>query len=167
MHSKQNILMIILKFSFSTIHSPPDNFYITEHTFNAGDSAQVCQSEGEEFSCPTAEASINLTCDRTRCPLQGPPMAPIMESQPLTGWTCFGFKKPPFKSGRLIFFEIFMLRAQGHSSHSKSLQHDQYNSKQISRCMQKQTTNKCNTQKKWQYIYNNFSANCSAHFTAK
>ena len=70
------------KFSLSTIHSPPDNFYIALY---AGDSTQVCQSEGEEFSCPTAEALINATCDRARCPLQGPSMAPVMESQLLTG----------------------------------------------------------------------------------
>ena len=64
------------------LHSHPDYFYITLY---AGDTAQVCQSEGEEFSCPTAEASFNATFDRTRCPLQGPPMAPVMESQLLTG----------------------------------------------------------------------------------
>ena len=79
---QKSSFMINLKFSFSTIHSPPDNFYVT---LCAGDSAQVCESQGEEFSCPTAEASTNLTCDRTRCPLQGPPMAPVMESQLSTG----------------------------------------------------------------------------------
>ena len=95
---KQNSFMIILKFSFSTIHSPPDYFHITEHIFNEGDSAQVCQSQGKDFSCPTAEALINATCDRTRCPLQGPPMAPVMESQLSTGWSGFGCKEPTINS---------------------------------------------------------------------
>ena len=53
--------------------------------FYTGDSAEVCQSKGEEFSCPTAETSINATCDKARCPLQGPSMAPIIESQLSTG----------------------------------------------------------------------------------
>merc|ERR1719350_1753205 len=48
-------------------------------TGEPGDAAQVCEIEGNEFSCPTADASINVTCDRERCPLQGPPIAPIME----------------------------------------------------------------------------------------
>ena len=54
-------------------------------TFHPGDSAHVCEIEGNEFSCPTADVSINATCDKERCPLKGPPMAPIMELQLLTG----------------------------------------------------------------------------------
>ena len=58
--------------------------YVTGDTFYPGDAAQVCEIQGNEFSCPTADASINATCDTERCPLQGPPMAPILESQ-MTG----------------------------------------------------------------------------------
>ena len=61
------------------------------HKFHPGEGAQVCEIEGNEFSCPTADASINATCDTERCPLQGPPMAPIMESQ-LTGSAKKDFK---------------------------------------------------------------------------
>ena len=32
--------------------------------FSPGDAAQVCEIKGNEFSCPTADASINATCDR-------------------------------------------------------------------------------------------------------
>ena len=55
-------------------------YYIWGFTFCTGDPGQVCQSQGEEFTCPTT----NLTCDRTRCPLQGPSLAPIMGP---TGWS--------------------------------------------------------------------------------
>ena len=55
------------------------------HTFYPGGTVQVCQSQGSEFSCPTTDASTNITCDNTRCPLEGPPMAPITESHSLIG----------------------------------------------------------------------------------
>ena len=61
-----------------------DSHIMAWHKFHPGEGAQVCEIEGNEFSCPTADASINSTCDRERCPLKGPPMAPIMESQ-ITG----------------------------------------------------------------------------------
>ena len=67
---------------FALLHIIPTS---QSDTFFPGDAAQVCEIEGNEFSCSTADASINATCDRERCPLQGPPMAPIMESQLLTG----------------------------------------------------------------------------------
>merc|ERR1719151_406906 len=54
-----------------------------------GEGAQVCEIQGNEFSCPTSDASINATCDTERCPLQGPPMAPIMELQ-MTGQVVVG-----------------------------------------------------------------------------
>ena len=57
-----------------------------------GNLAPVCERKGNEFSCPTGDSNINGTCDTSRCPLQGPPIAPvIMEPQP-TGWNswCFG-----------------------------------------------------------------------------
>ena len=46
---------------------------------------KVCQSQGDEFTCSTADPSINATCDKARCPLQGTPMAPTKETQILTG----------------------------------------------------------------------------------
>ena len=49
------------------------------HSFYPGDPAQVCKSEGNMFSCPTM---ADVACDKARCPLQGPPMAPIMEPHP-------------------------------------------------------------------------------------
>ena len=55
-------------------------------TFYPGETAYVCLSQDNEFVCPTTNTSTNLTCDKDRCPLQGPPMAPTMEPQP-TG--CF------------------------------------------------------------------------------
>merc|ERR550532_2698783 len=58
-------------------------------TGEPGEGAQVCEIEGNDFSCPTADASTNATCDTERCPLQGPPMAPIMELQ-LTGQVVVG-----------------------------------------------------------------------------
>ena len=67
---------------FALLHIIPTS---QSDTFFPGDAAQVCEIQGNEFSCPTADASINVTCDRERCPLQGPPMAPIMELQLLTG----------------------------------------------------------------------------------
>ena len=76
--------------------------YVTGDTFYPGDAAQVCEIQGNEFSCPTADASINATCDRERCPMQGPPMAPIMESQLMTGST-----KTDVKSRRQICIIIF------------------------------------------------------------
>ena len=54
-------------------------------TFYPGETAHVCLSQDNDFICPTTNTSTNLTCDKDRCPLQGPPMAPIMESQ--TGWS--------------------------------------------------------------------------------
>ena len=67
------------------MNTAPHHSHITvRHKFHPGEGAQVCEIEDNEFSCPTADASINATCDRERCPLQGPSMAPIMESQ-MTG----------------------------------------------------------------------------------
>ena len=59
-------------------HSQSDTLY-------PGDTAQVCEIESNEFICSTADPSINATCNRDRCPLQGPPMAAITEAQLLTG----------------------------------------------------------------------------------
>ena len=59
---------------------------IQKYPFHPGDT--VCMSQGDEFICPTANASTNLRCDTGRCPLQGLPMAPIMEQLP-TGSSCF------------------------------------------------------------------------------
>ena len=57
-----------------------------KYTFYPGDTAQVCQSQdNNEFSCPTTDSSTNITCDTDRCPLEGPPMAPLMDLQILTG----------------------------------------------------------------------------------
>ena len=80
---------------------------LTGHTFFPGDSSQVCKVQGEEFTCSTADDSINVTCDTSRCPLQGPPMAPIMESQLLTGWAekCFNFFCKKRKELKLNGFE--------------------------------------------------------------
>jgi len=76
-------------------------------TGEPGEGAQVCEIEGNEFSCPTANASINAPCDRERCPLQGPPMAPIMESQLITGQVVVGgLTGPPF-SFSLSSVELF------------------------------------------------------------
>ena len=55
---------------------------IEGHTSYPGETAHVCLSQDNEFICPTTNTSTTLTCDRDRCPLQGPPMAPIMEPQP-------------------------------------------------------------------------------------
>ena len=67
---------------FALLHIVPTS---QSDTLHPGEGAQVCEIEGNEFSCPTANASINAPCDRERCPLQGPPIAPIMESQLMTG----------------------------------------------------------------------------------
>ena len=68
-------------------------------TFYPGDTAQVCQRQGNEFTCPsTANASINVTCDQSRCPLQGRPMAPILTGPQPTGWSCFVPEGPPTRS---------------------------------------------------------------------
>ena len=66
--------------------------FIEGHIFYPGETAHVCLSQDNEFICPTTNTSTNLTCDKDRCPLQGPPMAPVMEPQSLTGWPCFGFQ---------------------------------------------------------------------------
>ena len=82
----------------------------TGHTLYPGDSAEVCKSQGEEFTCSTADASINVTCDTSRCPLQGPPMAPIMESQLLTGWAekCLEFFCKKWNEFKLNGFESLL-----------------------------------------------------------
>ena len=48
----------------------------------SGDNAPVCQSQGNEFICQTTDAT-SVTCDKDKCPLHGPPMAPIMDPQPI------------------------------------------------------------------------------------
>ena len=59
-------------------HSIDHKFHNHSHS-NTGDTVNVCQSRGDEFICPTV--NTNLACDTTRCPLQGPPMSPILEPQ--------------------------------------------------------------------------------------
>ena len=69
--------MYLAVWSFSAICPAPHHSHIAvRHKFQPGEGAQVCEIQDNEFSCPTADASINATCDTERCPLQGPQMAP-------------------------------------------------------------------------------------------
>ena len=52
------------------------NVVLVDHQFILGD--LVCLSQGDEFHCPT---EANMACDVERCPLQGPSIAPIKESE--------------------------------------------------------------------------------------
>ena len=55
---------------------------VADKIFFLGDGAQVCSLQGDEFFCPTSNGSTNQTCDKDRCPLQGPPMAPTKGPEP-------------------------------------------------------------------------------------
>ena len=44
--------------------------------------AQVCLSQGDNFTCPTMDNSTGPACDTARCPLEGSPLAPTKETQP-------------------------------------------------------------------------------------
>ena len=46
-----------------------------------GDSANACLRQGEEFICPSSNASSEFLCDKSKCPLQGPSMAPLLDLQ--------------------------------------------------------------------------------------
>ena len=91
-YDHSHITPTLVRFPNWLIRSSGWPTWLLWHTFHPGEGAQVCEIQGNEFSCPTADASINATCDRERCPLQGPPMAPIMELQLLTGSTEIYFK---------------------------------------------------------------------------
>ena len=66
---------------------------VADKIFFLGDGAQVCSLQGDEFFCSTSNGSTNQTCDKDRCPLQGPPMAPKMEPQPTGLPFVFGEKE--------------------------------------------------------------------------
>ena len=51
----------------------------------SGDEAPVCERKGKEFNCMTADSSINGTCDASRCPLEGTPVAPKIVEPQLAG----------------------------------------------------------------------------------
>ena len=57
--------------------------YLRHWHFVEGYAALACEKDdSDEFICPT---DSNATCDLSRCPLQGPQVAPIMDSQPTGG----------------------------------------------------------------------------------
>ena len=62
-----------------------------------GDTVQGCISQDVEFICPTANNnSFNQTCDTNRCPIQGSPTAPKMETQSAgMVFTAFGTGRVP------------------------------------------------------------------------
>ena len=78
--------MYLAVWSFSAICPAPHHSHIAvRHKFQPGEGAQVCEIQDNEFSCPTADASINATCDTERCPLQGPQMTPKELQLTVTG----------------------------------------------------------------------------------
>ena len=53
-----------------------------KYELHPGKPAPVCQSQGNDFICPThGTSSTNSFCDEARCPLQGPSMSPLLEPQ--------------------------------------------------------------------------------------
>ena len=59
-----------------------NNNITIKYELHPGKPAPVCQSQGNDFICPTHGTSpTNSFCDEARCPLQGPSMSPLLEPQ--------------------------------------------------------------------------------------